>query len=107
MADALWRSNVYPMYTSDDFAAFLTFAGPPPEMTQYRLQQNLDERLAYVRLVDQFVHEYFDKHPGTMHVSDEWVKFYTEFIKWYRIRQEMQDEITGHRQGVPTKQQDT
>lgn len=102
-----FREYVYPMYTSDDFAAFLVYAGPPPEMTQYRSQQDLDKRLAYVRLVDQFVHEYFDKHPGTMHVSDEWVKFYTEFIKWYRIRQEMQNEIVSGGQGISTKQQDT
>lgn len=94
-------------YTSDDFAAFLVYAGPPPSMDTYRQQRDLDDRLGYVRLVDKFVHEYFGAPKSTAHMSDEWVKFYTEFIRWYRIREEMQNESDSPRQGVPTKQQGT
>ncbi len=105
-----WRISVINPYTSDDFAAFLTYAGPPlsKEEAEKRLHSGaLQSRLDYVGECDKFCSEYFHTPARIEYDANEWVEFYTEFIHWYRIRQEMQDEIDGNRQGVSANKQDT
>lgn len=73
-------------YTSDDFAAFLVFAGPLD-------RGSLQSRLDYVGKCDEFCQEYFHGKKPTyttkLHVGEEWVEFYTAFTKWFAIRHEM------------------
>jgi len=98
-------------YTSDDFAAFLTYAGPPfaEAKQEQRLHSGaLQSRLDYVGECDKFCETYFkDRHNNLGPPFEDWVEFYTEFIRWYRITQEMQDEIEGNRQGVSAIRQNT
>lgn len=83
-------------YKSEDYAAFLIFAGPPPADRPFR-QSGLQYRLDYVGKCDEFCQEYFHgkaKEPGrpSLHVGEDWIEFYTAFTKWYRIRQEMSQD---------------
>ncbi len=81
-----------PDYTSDDFAAFLIFAGPLPP-TRPLGEASLQQRLDYVGKCDEFCQQYFkgkNKDATTeMHYLEDWVEFYTQFTKWYAVRQEM------------------
>lgn len=89
-----------PDYTSDDYAAFLVFAGPPPSVARVNYRNgaagktDLQTRLDYVGKCDEFCQQYFGAPPRTggtvkLHVTEEWVEFYSAFTKWYAIRQEM------------------
>ncbi len=98
-------------YTSDDFAAFLTYAGPPlsKEPLENRLHSGaLQSRLDYVGECDKFCETYFkDRHNNLGPPFEDWVEFYTEFMHWYRIREGMQDEIDSNRPRLPAIKQDT
>ena len=84
-------------FTSDDFAAFLVYAGPPPsagpspEFGFYN-QGKLAARLDYIQKCNDFCQEYFGEEVSYDPRSKVWSGFYTEFKKWFAIRQTMQDE---------------
>jgi len=86
-------------YTSEDFVAFLAYAGPPPRQRLVHNIRNasyLEERIEYVNKCDEFCVEYFKE----MCKPSSWGEFYTEFLRWYLIRQEMQDEIQSKRSAI-------
>ena len=98
-------------YTSDDFAAFLIFAGPPGIPNKPLGQSDLDVRLDYVGKCDRFCQEYFgtkegmsddklqlavsDRHAQRLilHYQEDWVQFYSAFTKWYAIHKEMSQDV--------------
>ena len=100
-------------YTSEDFAAFLIYAGPPPSQlpaNEQRLHSGaLQFRLDYVGKCDDFCAEYFTQLCKSAEPLDppEWVEFYQEFISWYKIRQEMSDEMSPERSPLLTDRQDS
>ena len=77
-------------FTSDDYAAFIAYAGSPPLIVGRTnlAHVELTERLEYIGKCDVFCNQYFEPCP----TRDIRTKFYTEFMTWYRIRKHMQAE---------------
>ena len=84
-------------FTSDDYAAFMAYAGSPPlrvdrpnplrvDRPNLARANALNARLEYIDKCNTFCNQYFEPCP-TYEIR---TKFYTEFMTWYRIRQHMQ-----------------
>ena len=76
-------------YTSDDYAAFIAYAGPPPEImlhpNPFGERGSLEARIDYIAKCEEFCNQYFGPFP--LHATR--TKFYSAFTRWYSIRQLM------------------
>lgn len=82
-------------YTSNDYVAFMAYAGPPPPMAakQAGVQRMsaLESRLDYIMKCGEFCQQYFGVNPPSKYKNvNIRTEFYSAFMNWYAIRQLME-----------------
>ncbi len=86
-----------PDFKREDFAAFLLFAGRPPnakQAPQILRADQIQNRLDWMLNCSAFKVDYFDAH----YPYARWIDFYREYLTWIEFHKNVRQEKENERQ---------